>query len=118
MTRRSLGSASVSILPVFLFAHPRAAEKATSSLPKTAPAKPTPTAKPWTPSRTPDGKPDLQGIWNTATVTPLERPKALGAKEFYTDEEFSKLSQRIRQGEAGEERALGAAGEHDLHYDI
>jgi hypothetical protein len=118
MTRRSLGSASVAIIAVLLIAQPRAAGQATSSLPKTAPAKPTPTAKPWTPSRTPDGKPDLQGIWNTATVTPLERPKALGAKEFYTDEEFAKLSQRIRQGEVGEEAELGAARENDLRYDI
>jgi hypothetical protein len=25
--------------------------------------------------RTPDGKPDLQGFWNSATLTPLERPR-------------------------------------------
>ena len=25
--------------------------------------------------RTPDGKPDLQGIWSNATITPLERPE-------------------------------------------
>ncbi len=25
--------------------------------------------------RTPDGRPDLQGFWNTATLTPLERPR-------------------------------------------
>ena len=25
--------------------------------------------------RTPDGKPDLQGIWSNATITPLERPQ-------------------------------------------
>ena len=27
--------------------------------------------------RTPDGKPDLQGIWSNATITPLERPQNL-----------------------------------------
>src|ERR1700682_5810289 len=48
----------------------------------------------WTPPRTPDGKPDLQGIWTNAALTPLERPKGLGAKEFYTDEEYAKLSVR------------------------
>lgn len=37
--------------------------------------------------RTPDGKPDLQGVWNYATVTPLERPKDLGNKELFTPEE-------------------------------
>jgi hypothetical protein len=35
---------------------------------------PTGTAKPWTMPRTPDGKPDLQGNWSNATLTPLERP--------------------------------------------
>jgi hypothetical protein len=30
--------------------------------------------KPWTVPHTPDGQPDLQGIWNNATLTPLERP--------------------------------------------
>jgi len=33
-----------------------------------------PVVSPRTP-RTPDGKPDLQGFWNAATLTPLERPR-------------------------------------------
>jgi hypothetical protein len=33
--------------------------------------------------RTPDGKPDLQGVWNNATVTPLERPAELGNQQFF-----------------------------------
>jgi hypothetical protein len=36
---------------------------------KTDPAK----AKTWNLPRTPDGHPDLQGIWTNATLTPLER---------------------------------------------
>src|SRR5450631_292205 len=31
------------------------------------------TAKAWSATRTPDGQPDLQGFWNYATLTPLER---------------------------------------------
>src|SRR5437879_3067054 len=75
--------------------------------------------KAWTPPRTPDGKPDLQGIWTNSSLTPLERPKNLGVKEFYTDEEYAKLSTRVRErGEVGEEGDLGAARTNPLRYDL
>jgi hypothetical protein len=83
-------------------------------------AKTAPAAKGWTMPRTPDGKPDLQGIWTNGTVTPLERPKNLGAKEFYTDEEYAKLMSRIKEeGEVGEEGELGAARRGNaLRFDL
>ena len=37
--------------------------------------------------RTPDGHPDLQGIWDNSTVTPLERPRALADQAFFTPEQ-------------------------------
>ena len=37
--------------------------------------------------RTPDGHPDLQGVWDYRTLTPLERPDDLAGKEFFTAEE-------------------------------
>ena len=46
-----------------------------------------------TPPRTPWGDPDLQGIWNNFTITPLERPAALADQEFLTPEEAVALEQ-------------------------
>ncbi len=34
-----------------------------------------------------DGHPDLSGIWTNVTITPLERPRELAGKEFFTPEE-------------------------------
>jgi hypothetical protein len=47
----------------------------------------------WNGPRTPDGQPDLQGYWTNDTFTPLERPAALGDKEFYTPDEAAKFLQ-------------------------
>ena len=40
-------------------------------------------------SRTPDGHPDLGGVWDFRTVTPLERPEEFSDKEFFTEEEVA-----------------------------
>ena len=45
-------------------------------------------------SHTADGHPDLSGVWSSASVTPLERPKDLGAKEFFTKEEAAAYEKR------------------------
>ena len=50
--------------------------------------------KPWTPARTPDGKPDLQGTWTNPTITPFERPRELAGKEFLTEKEAKDLEAR------------------------
>ena len=52
----------------------------------------TTTAGSSTPLRTPWGDPDLQGIWDFRTVTPLERPTELGEKEFFTEEEATEFA--------------------------
>ena len=45
------------------------------------------------PPRTVWGQPDLQGIWDFRTITPLERPEELGDQAFLTEEEAANLQQ-------------------------
>ena len=78
------------------------------------------TNKAWTLPHTPDGQPDLQGYWTNSTETPLERPKGLGAKEFYTEEELADLVKRDQDRvalnkEEGRPTEPGTAA--DVHYD-
>jgi len=44
--------------------------------------------------RTPWGHPDLQGTWDYRTITPLERAREFGTREFYTEEEKKVLEAR------------------------
>jgi hypothetical protein len=57
-----------------------------------------PSAKPgWTLPRTPDGQPNLQGVWTNATITPLERPASMKDKAFLTEAEAKALEQRAAE---------------------
>ena len=48
-------------------------------------------------SETPWGHPDLQGVWASDSATPLERLRALGNREFLTDEEVALLQQKATE---------------------
>jgi len=41
--------------------------------------------------RLPDGKPDIQGVWDFRTITPFQRPEALGDIAVLTAEEAAKF---------------------------
>jgi hypothetical protein len=78
-------------------------------------------AKTYTPPRTADGQPSLQGYWTNNTITPLERPKGLAGKEFYTEEELQALIKKEQSRvelneEEGRPTEPGTA--EDVHYDF
>jgi hypothetical protein len=54
---------------------------------------PKPGAKPYSPPRMPDGHPDLQGMYDLATLTPVER--SAGTKAALTEDEASKLERDV-----------------------
>ena len=53
--------------------------------------------KTWVAPRTPDGQPDLEGIWSNATLTPLERPAELAGKQFFTEKEAAEYEKKLRR---------------------
>jgi hypothetical protein len=67
----------------------------------------------WTPPKTPDGQPDLQGVWTNATLTPFQRPADLASKPFFTEAEAAAFEkQRIQQNDV--DRIDGDRGAADL----
>ena len=57
--------------------------------------------------RTPDGKPDLQAVWDFRTITPMERPKELANKATLTEEEARQWEIQNRRNQDNREK--GAA---------
>ena len=48
-------------------------------------------ANSWAPSRTPWGAPDLQGVWDYRTITPLQRSPELAGQEFLSEEQAAEF---------------------------
>jgi hypothetical protein len=84
--RRGLGAA------MFIAAVLAASGSASAQAPAAKDA--TRAAAPAAVPKTPWGHPDLQGTWDYRTITPLERPRELAGREFYTEEEAAKLEGR------------------------
>ena len=80
MLHRSLTAVLIAIAVVALAPLTVAAQSAESEAPRT----------PW-------GAPDLQGVWDFRSLTPLERPADLGDKAFLTEEEAANIEQEAVQ---------------------
>ena len=63
--------------------------------------------------RTPDGQPDLQGVWNYGTATPLQRPAEFAGKKVLTPAKrqptmTAQLAARLKARESGEPNRYNA----------
>jgi hypothetical protein len=65
----------ITVAAIVVMAVPVSAQTTRSDAPKG-------TTRAWSPARTPDGQPDLQGVWSDTAVTPLERPRALPSRSL------------------------------------
>lgn len=73
-------------------------------------------AQAWTQPRTPDGQPDMQGVWSNATLTPLERPRDLGEKRFFTEAEAAEREKLIIRQNDGDRRDGSVQQDVDRAY--
>jgi len=66
--------------------------------------------------RTPDGKPDFQGIWDFRTLTPLERPNQFAGKETLSAEEVATLEQRNAETRVDRAPQSGSPGTYNQFW--
>jgi len=107
MRHRFIASTTAGLLVVALMSLSAAAGEAQTAS-KTA-------KKPALP-RTGDGRPDLQGTWDFRTITPLERPSALGGKQTLTDEEAAEVEQQAAQDRIDRPPAKGDPGTYNQFW--
>ncbi len=72
--------------------------------------------KSWTPARTPDGQPDISGVWTNSTLTPLERPAELAGKEYLTEQEAADYVRRTLQQVNSDRRDGGTQADVGRSY--
>lgn len=71
-------------------------------------------AKTYTAPRTADGVPDLSGVYTNASAVPLERPKDLGSKEFFTPQEAAAYEAQV----AAKKEVVAPGTYGDVHYSM
>jgi hypothetical protein len=62
-------------------------------------------------SRGADGRPDLEGVWDFRSLTPLERPKELGNKEWLTADEAAAIEQKAAAAATDQDRKRQTPGD-------
>src|SRR5207237_2277561 len=111
--RRGSMSHRLSALLVFLVVEIAAMSLASAS--GQAPKKAAATPKVSVP-HTPWGDPDLQGVWNDATSTPLQRPGGVGTKDILSDEEAEDFQAQLANDLSRDRRDGGADADVNRAY--
>ena len=62
------------------------------------------------PPRTPWGDPDLQGVWDFSSDTPLNRPAEFEGRAFLTDEEVAEREHRTARARTDQDNSPARAG--------
>jgi hypothetical protein len=95
----AVSAAAQSPKPVSVAVKPASAPSKTSTLPRTA-----------------DGRADLQGLWDFAQLTPLERPSEFADKQAITEEEAEEFAQKRIETTHKDKRDGGAAADVERAY--
>jgi hypothetical protein len=66
--------------------------------------------------RAPDGRPDLQGVWDFRTVTPLERPDAFATQAQLTAEQAATLEAQAAASFVDRPPPKGSVGGYNLFW--
>ena len=74
------------------------------------------TAGGWTAPRLADGRPDLQGVWDFRSITPLERPGEFADRERLTDEDEAALVRRALDQQVDRPPAPGQVGGYNRFW--
>ena len=73
-------------------------------------------AQDWTVPRTAWGEPDIQGVWDFRTVTPMERPDEFQGQEFLTEEEAAALEQQAVESQVDRPPREGDPGTYNQFW--
>jgi hypothetical protein len=119
MTHRSVATLGIPAmviafgsLSLLMSQAPQTARKAAAEPQRKAATPPaaTPTAPAKKPSgfRTPWGDPDLQGVWNDATSTPLQRPTGVASKDILNEGEAEEFQDQLANNLSRDRRDGGS----------
>ncbi len=68
--------------------------------------------------RTEWGLPDLQGVWNFSSSTPMQRPTQYGERRYLTEAEIAEIRERRAASDAASDAAIPGTGVDEAYNDF